>query len=571
MRWVLWLGILALILTACAPVATPDAAAPEEQEVAEGADGGGSVVLLPEEEPPARAELEFTTDFGRHIVPYSEIISGGPPKDGIPAIDEPRFVSLDEATEWLDEREPVIVVEAGGEARAYPMQILTWHEIVNDTLGDVPVVVTFCPLCYTGIAFERTFDGQVLDFGTTGRLRNSNLIMYDRQTESWWQQATGEAIVGTFAGRQLTFLPAMVVSWADFQASYPDGTVLSRETGHSRRYGQNPYPGYDDVDGFPFLFDGQAEDGLLPPLARVYGIELNGEAVAYPYVTLQELHVANDTVAGADVVVLWAPGTASALDAGTIAAGRDDGAINAFSRQLDGRTLTFVFDGERIVDEQTGSAWDALGHAVSGSLAGSQLEAVVGVNHFWFSWAAFMPETRVYGVEGGATEPAPSPAPAGSQTEVSALPAEIEIEVYQGGDVLGGERVLFSDVVAQGRPVVLNMWAGLCPICRNEMPELQAAHERYADEVLLFGLDVGPFVGLGSTDDGLALLDDLGITFPAGTTREAAVIRDYRVLGTPATYFIAPDGEVIQQWNGFMTGDQLEANIEALIEASRDL
>jgi hypothetical protein len=176
-------------------------------------------------------------------VPYSEILSGGPPRDGIPAIDEPRFVTAEEADEWLEPQEPVIFLQIGDDARAYPIQVLMWHEIVNDTVGGVPVLVTFCPLCNTAIGFERTLDGRVLDFGTAGRLRNSNLIMYDRQTESWWQQATGGAIVGELTGRQLTFRPASIIAWADSKATHPGGEVLSRETGYGRDYGRNPYSG----------------------------------------------------------------------------------------------------------------------------------------------------------------------------------------------------------------------------------------------------------------------------------------------------------------------------------------
>ena len=352
--------------------------------------------LLPEESPPAGAESEFSTDFSKHSVPYSEILSGGPPKDGIPAIDEPQFVSIEEADAWLEPQEPVVLVQVEDDARAYPIQILMWHEIVNDTVGGVPVTVTFCPLCNTGVAFEQTFEGQVLDFGTTGRLRFSNLVMYDRQTETWWQQATGEGIAGEFTGRQLTFVPASMISWADFKATYPDGTVLSRETGYSRNYGRNPYTGYDDVNRSPFLYVGPETPGTLPPMARVVTVDLNGEAVGYPYEVLQEVHVVNEGVGGVPIVVLWAPGTASALDAGSVAGGEDVGAATTFSRELDGQTLTFVFDGDRIVDEQTGSEWDVLGQAVSGSLAGSQLTPVVSINHFWFSWAAFRPETRLY-------------------------------------------------------------------------------------------------------------------------------------------------------------------------------
>ncbi len=420
MTFWLSIGLLALALSACGPalsfppagtegevtqVPASPAATEVPSPVAEAAATPSPTAiptppatLLPEEPPPAGAESQFSTDFGKHSVPYSEILSGGPPKDGIPAIDDPQFVSVEEADEWLEPQEPVVLVQVGEEARAYPIQILMWHEIVNDAVGGVPVTVTFCPLCNTGVAFERTFEGQVLDFGTTGRLRFSNLVMYDRQTESWWQQATGEGIAGEFSGRQLTFVPASMISWADFKAAYPDGTVLSRETGYSRNYGRNPYTGYGDVNRSPFLHDGPETPGTLRPMARVVTVDLNGEAVGYPYEVLQEVQVVNDRVGGVPIVVLWAPGTASALDAGSVAGGEDVGAATTFSRELEGQTLTFVFDGDRgwRLDEQTGSEWDVLGRAVSGPLAGSQLTPVVSINHFWFSWAAFRPETRVY-------------------------------------------------------------------------------------------------------------------------------------------------------------------------------
>ena len=351
--------------------------------------------LLPDEPPPARAEAEFKTDFSKHTVPYSEILSGGPPKDGIPAIDDPRFVSVNEANAWLDDREPVVFLQVGEDARAYPIQILIWHEIVNDTVGDEPLMVSFCPLCNTAIAFKRTLNGQVLDFGTTGRLRYSNLIMYDRQTETWWQQATGDAIAGEFTGAQLEFYPASMVSWQDFKLLHPDGKVLSRETGYSRDYGNNPYFGYDDIDQTPFLFSGTTP-GQLPPMARVLTIELNSEAVAYPYEVLRERKVINDALGGENIVVFWVEGTTSALDTREISEGRDVGAAVAYSRLLDGRTLTFNSANDKIFDKQTGSEWNIFGLATRGELKGRQLSPIVSVNHFWFSWAAFKPETRIY-------------------------------------------------------------------------------------------------------------------------------------------------------------------------------
>ncbi len=351
---------------------------------------------LHDDSPPRGAEREFSTDFSNHSVPYDEILSGGPPKDGIPSIDDPKFVSINEADEWMDDVEPIIQVERNGEVKGYPLQILTWHEIVNDQIADVPVVVSFCPLCNTAIAFDRRVDDQVMDFGTTGRLRFSNLIMYDRQTETWWQQATGEAIVGELTGTQLTFIPAPMISWAEFKAANPESLVLSRETGFSRSYGRNPYPGYDDIDRPPFLYDGPETPGVLPAVARILAVEIGNETVAYPYDVLSDVKAVNDRVGEEDIVIFWSPGTASALDETNISEGEDVGSAVAYARVVDDRVLTFAAEGENFVDNETGSTWDIQGLSVAGPLSGERLEEVVAVNHFWFSWAAFKPETRIY-------------------------------------------------------------------------------------------------------------------------------------------------------------------------------
>jgi hypothetical protein len=393
--------ILGVVLPACASTAgspTPQATAspglPATGPTAAPATSASSPSA--DDPPPAGAAREFNTDFSKHTIPYSEVLSGGPPKDGIPAIDDPRYVGVDEADAWLAEVEPVVLVRVDDHARAYPLQILTWHEIVNDTLGGTPLTVTFCPLCNTAIAFERTLENQVLDFGTTGRLRFSNLIMYDRQTETWWQQATGEAIAGELTGARLTLYPAAIISWEDFKSSHPDGDVLSRDTGFVKPYGQNPYGGYDNVDRSPFLYRGPDTPDVLPAMARVLTVDLGDEAVAYPYEVLMQVGVVNDIVDETEIVVLWQVGTASALDSSEIAQGRDVGAAGAYARSLDGRTLTFSLEGEQIVDDQTGSRWNVLGQAIEGELAGKSLAPVVSINHFWFSWAAFKPETRIF-------------------------------------------------------------------------------------------------------------------------------------------------------------------------------
>jgi hypothetical protein len=359
--------------------------------------------ILTEDDRPSRlrfATSSWGTNWNRHTIEYEELLSGGPPRDGIPSIDDPAFVSPGEASEWLAGNEPVIALEIDGEARAYPLQILTWHEIVNDRVGDVPVAVTFCPLCNSAIVFDRTLDGEVYEFGTSGLLRNSDLVMYDRTTESLWQQLTGEAVVGDLAGEQLAFLPSSLVSFDDFRAAFPDGVVLSRDTGFNRSYGLNPYAGYDTIGESPFLFSGPI-DGRLAAMDRVVTVQLedpSGETIdlAYPLGILSEAGVINHRQAGRDLVVFHVGGTSSALGASVIAQGQDVGATGVFDASLEGQMLTFRRDGGQIVDDQTGSTWNVLGQATGGPLAGQSLKPVIHGDHFWFAWAAFKPETIVY-------------------------------------------------------------------------------------------------------------------------------------------------------------------------------
>ena len=306
----------------------------------------------------------WNTNWELHTIEYDEILSGGPPRDGIPSVDNPQFILVDEARSWLEDNEPVIAVDLDGVTRAYPLQILTWHEIVNDTIGQTPVIVTFCPLCNSAIVFDRRVNGETFEFGTSGLLRNSDLIMYDRTTESLWQQFTGEAIVGDLVGQRLTFLPSALVSFADFAAAFPQGEVMSRETGfgesYAQRYGFNPYVGYDTVGQNPFLFDGEL-DGRLQAVERVVTISFDDVDIAYPLRVLSQVSVINDSPNGHDLVVFHSEGTASALNAETIAFGKDVGATGVFDPFVDGEKLTFIKEGEKIVDEQTGSVWNILG------------------------------------------------------------------------------------------------------------------------------------------------------------------------------------------------------------------
>ncbi len=343
----------------------------------------------------------WNTNWELHTIEYDEILSGGPPRDGIPSVDNPQFILVDEARSWLQDNEPVIAIELDGISRAYPIQILTWHEIVNDTIGETPIIVTFCPLCNSAIVFDRRVSGETFEFGTSGLLRNSDLIMYDRTTESLWQQFTGEAIVGDMVGQQLTFLPSALVSFADFATAYPQGEVLSRETGfgesYAQRYGFNPYAGYDTVGRNPFLFDGEL-DGRLQAVERVVTISFEDIDIAYPLRVLSQVSVINDSPNGHDLVVFHTEGTASALNTEVISLGNDVGATGVFEPFVNGEKLNFITEDSLIMDEQTGSIWNILGQAVDGPLTGSQLTPIVHGDHFWFSWAAFKPDTIIYGL-----------------------------------------------------------------------------------------------------------------------------------------------------------------------------
>ncbi len=388
-------------------------------------------------------------DTSRAAIPLDEILSGGPPPQGIPALGfggdwvgaaesspQPRFVAQAEAT-WLADEEPVILLTLEDESRIYPLQILTWHEVVNDTLGGVPIAVTFCPLCNSALAFGRRIplsaeaaawvreinpeavfaklpasyldtykqqtreaaeitQGLEVTFGVSGLLYNSNLLMFDSASSTLWSQLVGEAVVGMLTGSRLLRYPAPIVSFQEAREAFPEAQVLSRDTGFARSYGRNPYVGYDDVNSPAFLFSG-VTDGRLPPKERVITFELDGETVAYPFSELESKRVVNDTVGGEPIVLFWMEGTRSALDANNIADAQDIGAATVYERQLNGRSLTFELDGDFFRDLETGSQWTLLGQAIAGELDGAQLTPVVHDNTLWFAWAAFKPETRIYG------------------------------------------------------------------------------------------------------------------------------------------------------------------------------
>ncbi len=334
------------------------------------------------------------TDFSRHTVELREVDSGGVPKDGIPAIDNPTFESISSARQWLDPDEPVIAVTLGESHRAYPLQILIWHEIVNDQVDGRPIAVTFCPLCNASLVFDRTVGGRVLSFGTTGMLRLSDLVMYDRQTESWWQQFTGEGIIGAYAGTTLEQVRSQIVPFSTFADTFPNAEILSRPAGSSRPYGRNPYQGYDSANSSPFAFRDKT-DSRMRPMERVLGVRIGADTLVYPLSKLRDSPVINDDVGGEPIVVVATAQMRSPLDRRRISDSRKIPAAAAFHRSARGQVLDFEWRDDVLVDRQTGSEWDIFGQAVRGPLAGATLKPVDGGVHFAFAWLAFNPQTDI--------------------------------------------------------------------------------------------------------------------------------------------------------------------------------
>lgn len=304
--------------------------------------GALSLILLGFNAATAAGQVEswagegWKTDFSRTLVDFDEVMSGGPPRDGIPPIDDPIFIPAHEVTD-IDGREPVIQFPLEGESRAYPLRVLTWHEIVNDEIDGQPVAVTYCPLCNAAIVFDRRADGETLSFGTTGKLRHSDLIMYDRSTESWWQQFSGEAIIGDFVGTELSMLPSRIMSFEDFLSAHPDGPVLVPNDPAARPYGNNPYQSYDTAQR-PFLFRGDLPPDI-PAMAHVVVVETDSEPII---VSLNRLRQSPMTVRGYSLS--YEAGVASALDTATISDGRDIGSVRVTQDGQDVvHNLTFAF------------------------------------------------------------------------------------------------------------------------------------------------------------------------------------------------------------------------------------
>ena len=361
----------------------------------------GKAEPLPNQEIPSHLSSiaeHWETDFSNATIDLNDLLVGIPasdPRDVIRPIDDPVFEPVSEI-DWLSDRVPGVALKIGDDARFYPLAILTRHEITNDVVGGIPVAVTYCPLCNTGVVFDRRFEGKTLRLGVSGLLRNSDLVMWDDKSQTLWQQITGEAIVGKYAGGRLTPIASAIVRWGDFAEANPDGLAMGPDQGFGSGYGYNPYEFYSSRPAPLSFYKGEIDD-QFPALERVVGVTIGDVSKAYPFPVLREATPVNDTVNGQSIVVVWgSPDTADALDAGDISQSRGIGTGLAFSAEVGGRALTFeAVDDSSIRDVETGTTWSILGKAIEGELLGEELELVPHRNEFWFAWQAFFPDADV--------------------------------------------------------------------------------------------------------------------------------------------------------------------------------
>jgi len=349
--------------------------------------------------------LPFTwkTDTIKHSVDLSEI-QIVLPKGSFPTLDHPNFIGKSEGLHQFFRKEPVIAIEFNGFTKAYPLNILTMHEIANDTLGGTPILVTYCPLCNSGIVYNRNleFDGrkEILEFEASGMLRNSDMVMLDRKTETLWQQLMGTAIVGTYNEAQLDILPSLIISVEEFFKRYPNGQILSKKTGFTdaeKNYGYNPYKKYDEMKNpLKRFFDSDKVDKRLPAMERIVDIEHNGVYKIYSFTSVAKKGVINDVFKTNNVVLFYKLGTISVMDENDITTSKDVGSVTVFKAVIDAQILTFKKKSGTFIDTQTKSKWDITGYCYEGELKNKQLQIEPHSNHFAFAWLAFHPESEIY-------------------------------------------------------------------------------------------------------------------------------------------------------------------------------
>lgn len=346
----------------------------------------------------------WATDTTNASVPVNEFLALLP-RDGIPPIYQPKFWPKKTGDDKFFKHEPVISVQIGEVSKAYPLSILMFHEIVNDEIGGIPIAVTYCPLCNAAMVFDRRLrynsKDYVLTLGVSGMLRKSDMVMWDHETETWWQQFTGQGLVGDLNGAELDIIPSLLISYEEYFLAYPDGSVLSTETGldleEGEAYGMNPYESYDDLEtGKPYRFFKDEVDSRLPAMERVITVDFGGVSTIYPLTVIQSKKVINHDPDDTPIVIFFRSGTVSVMDQKEIAKSKDVGSVTVFSRSLNGELLSFTNSERGFMDDQTNSVWSITGECLEGEYKGQTLERVIYGNHFAFAWFAFTPDCNIY-------------------------------------------------------------------------------------------------------------------------------------------------------------------------------
>jgi len=352
---------------------------------------------------PKNLPFTWKTDIKKHTIKLSEIIIVLP-KGRFPKIEHPKFVNKQEATKMFYGKEPVIAVSINGQAKAYSLNMLTTHEMVNDALGGIPILATYCPLCNAGLVYNRQVKvngkTEILDFEVSGMLRNSDMVMMDTKTESLWQQLTGEGIVGAYAGISLKTIPSMIVSVDEFFTRFPMGQILSKKTGIAmaeKYYGHNPYVNYDSkAKPISQFINPLNVSNRLPAMERVVDIQSQGSYKIYPFSAISKKGVIHDDFKAAKIVAFFKKGTISVMDKADITKSKDIGTVTVFKRFLNGTEYRFKKVNGVFIDNNTHSKWDIMGYCYEGPSKGKQLEIEPHGNHFAFAWFAFHPKTKIF-------------------------------------------------------------------------------------------------------------------------------------------------------------------------------
>jgi len=356
---------------------------------------------------PKQIPFGWKTDTTKTEINLSEL-SIVLPRRSFQVLNYPKFAYKEEGLKSFFPLEPVIAVQIDGKAKAYPLNMLSIHEIANDTLSTIPILATFCPLCNSGIVYDRRLthkgENHLLDFEVSGMLRKSDMVMADKQTETWWQQLEGKAIVGELAGAELKVVPSLILSVKDFFDRYPNGKILSKSIGikdAEESYGINYYKNYDKSNGKPYerFFDPNQIDKRLPAMERVVDVRSFGEFKIYPFSLIAKKGVINDEFNSKNIVLFYKPGLVSVLDEKDITQSKDLGTVTVFNSVIEGEKLIFSMENDNYVDINSHSVWDITGKCISGKLKDKQLLIEPNGIHFAFAWLAFHPETEIYGVE----------------------------------------------------------------------------------------------------------------------------------------------------------------------------